>query len=61
MKNCYFFKSDDHIWVQSKRREIYIDLKDAYITYNSDSSIYSIRDMSTGKYYYPVDDCKKIQ
>jgi hypothetical protein len=65
MKNCYFFRGNDGIYVQSARykegNEIFISNKEASVTINGKKEITCILDTSTNKRYYPAEDCKQIQ
>jgi hypothetical protein len=58
MKDCYLFSDEEGIWVQGKRKLVFIH--NPIVTTDSNQEVVKIRDADTGKYYYPVSDCRKI-
>jgi RIO-like serine/threonine protein kinase len=62
MKNCYFYQSSDNgIWVQSKKKTMFIDWPNACVTHNQNKKIVSIKDVSKNIMYYPVPGYEFIQ
>jgi c-di-AMP phosphodiesterase-like protein len=64
MKNCYFFKGSDCLYIQTKKdpeNPIILSDNEYSITNDKDNNILYIKDEINKKYYYPISNCKKIQ
>jgi len=62
MKDCYFFRGKSGIWIQTKTKLVFL-LEGTYSVSLKGirNKIAHIRDMRTGKYYYPAKDGAMIQ